>query len=197
MFLVAVGEDLAIDGDRGASHDVCDGTLAVVEQGDVNVGVDGAANQVELHKHVAVVLHLEALVAHAALAGPSAQAIDTRITGVEGILDDAVFALHQNEIGILVDVKVAVAHIADLDVVGKEDKVTAAQGIGRLGIGDVVIEFAKAFLALFDFLLGFLNGLGGSNQFQLDILVCIEVGLIGDILRPGTQSKCEYRAKRQ
>ena len=120
VFVVSVWQNLAIDGDigvAGASGDACQCTFAVVEQGDGHIGIDVAAHKAVSQVHVTFIVRLDMFVRHLAFPGPSSQAVWARVAPIEGKLDDAVLVLCKHEVGLGVDVIMAVSHAANLYIV--------------------------------------------------------------------------------
>ncbi len=75
MLLIAIGQQFAIDGNRGASVDMGHRTVGLLEQDDVNCRVDAGTNDIKLHEHVTIIHVLDLGMAHLALASPSAQPV--------------------------------------------------------------------------------------------------------------------------
>lgn len=139
VIFIAVRQNFAIHGDGVGTIDVGQGLIRIVVQGDIDINVNRSTHYGELHEHVTIVLVLNALLGHLAFVGASTEAIDTGIAHIESILEDAIFGLNQNEIGVTIDGIVAIARTAKLNKVGDKNKVATTHRVGCLSISHIVI----------------------------------------------------------
>ena len=76
MIAVTVRQDFTIHGDWSATVDMGHSTLAVMEKGNIDIGVNVPTYNLELHKYVTIFLVFDALIANRTFSGPAAQSVN-------------------------------------------------------------------------------------------------------------------------
>ena len=137
---IAIRQYLAIHGNVWPTSNLRHSTLAIVEQRNEDPGIYIRTNQLIFIVDIAIVIIFNARVANVTFASPTTQTIGTGKARIEGKLNNAVFTLHKDKVRVPADIVVAITHVAYLDVVGDKDKIAAAQGIGSLGKGDLILK---------------------------------------------------------